>query len=330
MPILKMFSWRAVGVALICASAVSVLAACTRDRETEAVPTPVAETPVAVVVGVDAIQAAVVVQQPSGEPVVQAVPVGESDGVTVTMATREDGRTIGTYTVQSGDSIGSIALKFNVEPQELRDMNLLADDLIQVGQILDVPIYPPTPTPPPEPFYHTVAAGESLSQIAVQYKITLPELIMANQLTDPNALRAGMQLVIPGYSPTAAEEGAGTEGEAAASLDPAMMGTHTVMPGETLSKIAAMYGITLGELMQANGITDRNSIRSGEDLRIPGLTQQEALERRSIKHTVQSGESLSQIAQQYGQTLEALMKANLLTDPNALRAGQVLIIPPVE
>jgi LysM repeat protein len=71
-------------------------------------------------------------------------------------------------------------------------------------------------------------------------------------------------------------------------------------------------------------------IRIGQELVIPGLSRQAALEAGAARHTVAAGESLSTIAQQYGVSTAALMAFNDITDPNKILVGQVLLIPPVE
>lgn len=303
----------------------ALLAGCTRDRLIEpiATPTPGAAAPASLFPEPAAIPAPV-----SGEPVVQTLSISGTSATSETIELRADGRTIGSHTVVSGDTVGSIALEYDSSAEEIRELNLLTDDLIQVGQVLRVPIYPPTPTPEPEPFYHTVTAGESLSQIAATYGVGQIDIITANRLPDPNALVAGMELIIPGYSPEAAA--AGAEGEEAAAIDPADLATHTVAAGETLGKIAALYETTVAAIMQANALSDGNNVRTGTVLLIPGLTQAEALRRSSVEHVVQAGESLSEIAAQYGSTVAAIMEMNLISNPNAVRTGQVLYIPPVE
>ena len=81
------------------------------------------------------------------------------------------------------------------------------------------------------------------------------------------------------------------------------------------------------ELANANNITNRNLIRVGQQLIIPGITQQEAVAARGIRHTVKSGESLSTIAQQYDVTVEVIMAFNGIDDPNTIIVGQELIVP---
>ena len=57
--------------------------------------------------------------------------------------------------------------------------------------------------------------------------------------------------------------------EAARKAAPARGGQHTVRAGETLTTIAARYGVSVQALMEKNQITDANSIREGQKLAIP-------------------------------------------------------------
>lgn len=116
--------------------------------------------------------------------------------------------------------------------------------------------------------------------------------------------------------------------------------THIVQPGENLFRIALRYGIDLQELASANNLQDVRSIYSGQELVIPGLalpaTEGETLEESvvenplvaaaPINHVVQRGEILSQIAGQYGVTVEAVMQANGISNPNRIIVGEELQI----
>ena len=117
--------------------------------------------------------------------------------------------------------------------------------------------------------------------------------------------------------------------------------THIVQPGENLFRIALRYGIDLQQLSAANGISDARSIYSGQELIIPGLTlpavagetttensivENPLVAASPIIHVIQRGEILTQIAGQYGVTIEAVMQANGLADPNRIRVGDELQI----
>ncbi len=100
-----------------------------------------------------------------------------------------------TYTVQPGDSVWSIAVRFRLDIDTLRWSNpALArnPDLLRVGQVLTIL--------PVRGAYHTVQEGETLERIAKTYGVD-PAVIVAyplNGLSEPVTLQAGQKLVIPG------------------------------------------------------------------------------------------------------------------------------------
>ena len=101
---------------------------------------------------------------------------------------------------------------------------------------------------------HRVRRGETLSGIASRYGVSVHQLATANRLGDPNFIRAGERLRIPGGGGTVAAPG------------PRM---HRVSSGENLSTIAARYGVSVDALARANRLADPNLIVSGSRLRIP-------------------------------------------------------------
>ncbi len=297
-------------------------AACTRERPaSEETPTPAAAE-----IGVTPETATPTPPDVSGEPEVTAAPTNEAEETAAPGET-----TTGEYEVQTGDTLFSVAQKFDTTPQTIRELNFLVGDIIQVGQRLIVPIVPPQPTPTPSPFIHVVQAGETLSQIAQRYGISQVDIIQVNEITNPNTLSAGTELIIPGYqvSQPAAEDGASATDDAGGASTAADSSpySHIVQPGETLSEIAQQYGVDANAIANANNIANRNQLRAGQALVIPGLTQAQARELRQIRHTVKAGETLLSISREYGVEAKAIQTANNLTDPNAIFVGQILVIP---
>ena len=98
---------------------------------------------------------------------------------------------------------------------------------------------------------------------------------------------------------------------------------HVVQAGDTLTHIALRYGVSVADLVSANGLVDPNLICVGQRLLIPSgeLTQAE-----SRVHVVHSGETLFCIAQQYQVSIADLIAANGLADPDRILVGQRLTI----
>ncbi len=118
--------------------------------------------------------------------------------------------------------------------------------------------------------------------------------------------------------------------------------THVVQPGENLFRIALRYGVSVDAILAANDLSSANLVYAGQVLVIPAgevplpgeATQPEAPAPATTTetsggatHTVARGETLFSLARQYGVTINAILEANGMTDPNRIYAGQTLTIP---
>jgi LysM repeat protein len=104
---------------------------------------------------------------------------------------------------------------------------------------------------------------------------------------------------------------------------------HVVSPGDTLSALAQVYVVTVGEIVEANGIENPNLIIVGQELIIPGGGGEEPEQPAAPAepYRVQAGDTLSGIANRFGMATAELASANRLADPSYLRVGQKLTIP---
>jgi len=213
--------------------------------------------------------------------------------------------------VEAGDSLSEIAAEYGVTVSALMTANGITDpDRLFMGQELVVPgVGPGTTTLPP--LVVVVQSGDSLSGIAADYGVTVAALVAANGIDDPDRVHPGQELVIPGASAAARPKG------------PTVV---VVKSGDSLSKIAARYEVTVSALMAANGLDDPDRLQIGQRLTIPG-TASPTTTLPPLVVTVESGESLSIIAARYDLTVGALAAANGITDPNRLSVGQELVIP---
>jgi LysM repeat protein len=128
-----------------------------------------------------------------------------------------------TYVVRSGDTLSVIAGQFGVSVEEIMAANNLSDAMIQVGQELLIPVEAPTPASSPgaaqspeaqatqvsDAATYVVQAGDSLSEIASRFNVSLAAIMEANDISNPDTLREGQELVIPGVGSSAETPGIG-------------------------------------------------------------------------------------------------------------------------
>jgi LysM repeat protein len=100
------------------------------------------------------------------------------------------------YTVQPGDNLYRIGLKFGVSWVEIAEANgLVNPNAIYAGQVLKIPASAPGPRPE---FTHIVKQGETIYSISVQYGVSAAAVAEANNLQSPYVIFAGQTLIIPG------------------------------------------------------------------------------------------------------------------------------------
>lgn len=153
---------------------------------------------------------------------------------------------------------------------------------------------------------YVVKPGDTLYRIANLYGVSVSAIVNANNIANPNLIYPNQLLVIP-----------------TGSAPPPSGARYTVQPGDTLYRIAARYGTTVTAIANANNIADPNLIYPGQVLVIPGGGAPPV----TRTHTVQPGDTLYRIAARYGTTVNAIVVANNIANPNLIRPGQVLVIP---
>lgn len=101
---------------------------------------------------------------------------------------------------------------------------------------------------------------------------------------------------------------------------------RTVRPGETLSRIAADHGLEVEALAARNNLSDPHHLLAGTTLRLDGVGGVGASP-QGPTHTVQAGETLSELARAAGTSVAALQRLNRLGDPDRVYVGQRLQLP---
>jgi LysM repeat protein len=172
-------------------------------------------------------------------------------GATATPTTAPTTGTEFEYTVETGDTLWGIALRFGSTVEAIKARNGLTSDIIYKGQELVIP----GTTTTGERITHIVQPGENLFRIALKYGTTVEAIAAANNIVNPSHIYAGQKLIIV-QGGTAPSPGTGTR-------------YHVVQPGETLWSIAMRYGTTPWKIAAVNNISNINFIYAGRTLRIP-------------------------------------------------------------
>jgi LysM repeat protein len=157
---------------------------------------------------------------------------------------------------------------------------------------------------------HTVLKGETITQIAQNYKTTPSEIYRLNPEAQ-NGIIENQILSVPELLPK-------TKNTI----------THIVVPKETLFGLATKYNIKVEALQNANAAALTNGLKVGQELIIPQeLSQKTEIATSKITHLVQAKESLFSIARLYNVSVEDLDKANTAIIKDGLQVGQVINIP---
>lgn len=162
----------------------------------------------------------------------------------------------------------------------------------------------------------TVTAGDTLWGIARATNTTVEELVAANGLGNPDLIRTGSRLMLPGSgtgdaapadgashgSPSAPVDGEPEAPEAGPPPDDGGAAgpiTHRVRVGDTLFSIARVHGTTVAALARRNGITDPDRIRVGQTLQVADVAGRAATD-APVSSTDEVGELLDRTAREIG------------------------------
>lgn len=242
----------------------------------------------------------------------------------------------GTYTVQSGDTLSGIANRFGTNYESLASLNNISNpNRIYVGQVLKLSANSTPSTPShqvtnntPTGSY-TVKAGDSLSAIAAHYGTSYESLARLNNISNPNHIYVGQVLKLSAgtTSSNVVEQHHVTTTSSASSAN----GFYTVKAGDSLSAIAAHYGISYETLARLNNISNPNRIYVGQALNLGAnantSTRYAATSSSNNgSYTVKAGDTLSAIAARYGMSYQTLARINNISNPNQIIVGQHIVL----
>ena len=203
------------------------------------------------------------------------------------------------YTVKTGDTLYAIARKFNTTVNELINLNNLSNTNLSIGQMIKLP----QAEEQSDYELYTVMNGDSLYSIANKYNIAVADLIDFNALPT-TVLTVGDVIRIPKNSVNGKEN------------------VYVVKPGDTLYRIANIYGVSVNDLIIANNLSS-NILTIGQELVIP---IKPVTEEDYVVYEVVPNDTLYGIARRFNTKVDAIKSYNNLTS-NLLNIGQILQIP---
>ncbi|HUU45007.1 MAG TPA: LysM peptidoglycan-binding domain-containing protein, partial [Acidobacteriota bacterium] len=176
------------------------------------------------------------------------------------------------HTVRRGETVSLLARRYGVQASEIARINQLRSaHRISVGQTLTIPVplayadNRPAPTVssssssasrsvPANGTKYTVRRGDSLWKLAKKHGTTTSAIRRANNMGSRSKLIAGATIIIPGMSSGSAATG---------------NFWYTIRRGDTISRIARRFGVSIRQIMGANSLSDPDRISVGQRIRIP-------------------------------------------------------------
>ncbi|MDD4289018.1 MAG: LysM peptidoglycan-binding domain-containing protein [Atribacterota bacterium] len=252
------------------------------------------------------------------------------------------------YQIEEGDCLWTIARQFQLSVQDVTTVNNLDEaQILSPGSKIKIPQKQTgnsNENKDTDIIVHTVQKGESLWDIAQQYRLSLDCISSANNLNKPDSLYIGQEINIP------IQKNENTEQEAKSALTYEEEKTnildmnnslnqefrnlvketeYAVKAGESLWTIAHNYQVSLSELTEINDLEDAEKLSVGQVIKIPlhnwtkdDEDSEEETRYEWVEHIVESGESVSLIAQKYHVPVETICELNQISLQDYVYPGQ--------
>jgi membrane-bound lytic murein transglycosylase D len=201
------------------------------------------------------------------------LPIDKVEAFTLALAqTPQEGRiSWARHKVRSGDSIGKIAQKYRSSIDVIKRVNSMTNNTIYINDHILVPVattdaqasmlnHPQNSrvignNNASQRIVHTIASGDTLSAIALIHKVSVKDLAQWNNISANSTLNIGTQLVV--YSPSQVSDTYKTRTI-----------TYSVRNGDSLSRIANKFNVTIGDIVRWNDISKQKYLQPGQRLRL--------------------------------------------------------------
>lgn len=221
------------------------------------------------------------------------------------------------YTVKRGETLSSIADKFKLGLSDLRELNDLKGDSLDVGQRLKIP------ADAFKPDEYVVKSGDTLTEIAQRFELDLTEFARNNNLRASSSLQVGQRLQLDGAAASRDRSENSTQNsreseQRSSARSNAKTESYTVKSGESWGAIAQRYDLTAKALAQLNNSSTRDSLQRGQSIQVPKTV---------TEYRIKRGDTLIGLANKYGIEQAELAQMNNLKPNSLLQVGDIIKVP---
>ena len=163
-------------------------------------------------------------------------------------------------------------------------------------------------------FAYTIKSGDTLFVLASRFNTTVQAITAINPGINPNNLQIGQVICIPG---------------AVTPPQPSCPNGffHVVRPGDTFFTLSQQFGVSVDAIIRANPGVDPNRLQVGQRICIPGAAPPLPPCQNGFYYAIRPGDTFFTLSQQFGVSVDAIIRANPGIDPNRLQVGQIICIP---
>ncbi|AWY20835.1 LysM peptidoglycan-binding domain-containing protein [Moraxella bovis] len=239
------------------------------------------------------------------------------------------------YKVVAGDTLTGIAVAHGLSVSQLASYNgIPANTQVKTGQRLWLipgkvsTVAKDTAKPTVKTSTHTVQSGESLTSVARKYNMSVQDLAVLNGLSVTDGILINQKLKVSGTPVKSSGSTSSSSGNTSSS-NSANTSTYKVQSGDTLTAIAKKLGVSNADIAALNSFNANSPLIAGQTIKVPATNAQveRKLNNQSVKYTVQSGDSLTSVANKYGISVVELATANNLSRTAGLIRGRTITIP---
>lgn len=161
------------------------------------------------------------------------------------------------YTIQPGDTLNGIAKLYGSNINAIVDINNITNpNLIYPGAVILIPVEEEDIESPPGSIIYTVQPGDTLYLISLLFGVSVDSISTLNNITNPSLIYPGFKIVLPKDAKNPFQP-----------IEPGII-RYTVLPGDTIYKVARRFGTTVQSIINANPGLDPYRLMPGMELTI--------------------------------------------------------------